>query len=213
MNELTVFVATYLAARGTGVIDEALKPVGQELGVHVRRLVGHFKTSNLTEVFAKARAMMPAQAEPGVDVQPGRILRLLESASLEEDDGLQTRWAALLANTVIAKDPLRVLPSFTGILAQLLPEHVKVLDAMHDAYVQDPAGRMAQREDLMKVSGLSRDDYTLLVEDLDRLKLVEHGYEVMAPEGGGSNLAATHKMLRLTSFGLTFVVACTPPRS
>jgi Abortive infection alpha len=54
---------------------------------------------------------------------------LLEAASLEDDEGLQDRWAALLANA--AAQTMEVPPSFATVLRDLDPAAARVLDAVY----------------------------------------------------------------------------------
>ena len=59
-----------------------------------------------------------ARIEPR-PVPVGVLIPLLEKASLEEDDFLRTRWAALLATSATRADG--ILPSFVSILGELSP--------------------------------------------------------------------------------------------
>jgi hypothetical protein len=58
---------------------------------------------------------------------------LLESASLQEDDELQERWANLLANAADPRKGSPVTPAFIAILKDLSPREVKFLDALFKA--------------------------------------------------------------------------------
>jgi hypothetical protein len=59
------------------------------------------------------------------------LLPLLEYASLEQEDDLQEKWAALLANAS-ASGPILVLPGFSDILKQLSPQEARLLDGIYD---------------------------------------------------------------------------------
>lgn len=56
----------------------------------------------------------------------------LSYAWLQDDESLQSRWAALLANAADPRDIVSVLPSFTTILSELTARDAQFLDALHD---------------------------------------------------------------------------------
>ena len=66
--------------------------------------------------------------ESGKDVKPiatRLFFPVLETASIEDDDEMQTRWAALLANE--ATNVGTVQPSYIDILKQLAPDDARLL--------------------------------------------------------------------------------------
>jgi len=210
-NELVIAVAAYLGARGTVAVDEVLKPVLAEVGGDVLRGYRAWKAGNVSSVFRKASAMAPEGEAPVLP--PGRILGLvIENASFAEEDELQTLYAALLSNAFFPRGPLTVLPSYPDILKHLLPAHIAILDTLHDAHVAAPNMREAKRADLMKRSGLSEADYTVIAQDLDRLMLVEGVRSVGLRDEDDDIDPSRYHVIHLTDLGLAFILACTPPR-
>jgi hypothetical protein len=63
-------------------------------------------------------------------VAPRLLFPILDSATLNEDEDLHARWAALLTNA--ATIDRRVLPSFSEILKQLTPDEARFLDRAYD---------------------------------------------------------------------------------
>jgi TonB family protein len=59
------------------------------------------------------------------------FLPILDGASIQDDDDLHTRWAALLANA--ATSPTLVHPSYIELLKQLTPEDAQLLDRLYDS--------------------------------------------------------------------------------
>ena len=76
------------------------------------------------------------------------LLPLLESAALEEEDDLSSKWAALLANAATPDSPVDIYPSFPHILSQLSPREARVLDGIYDL-----ALRLGLRPDQWAESG------------------------------------------------------------
>lgn len=88
-----------------------------------------FKTQ--VKILEKAQAMLDAANLSGHAVPAKTLVPLLELCSLEkeDDDEMQTRWAALLANAATEEQPGSiVLPSFSQILSELSPLEARMLD-------------------------------------------------------------------------------------
>jgi hypothetical protein len=69
-----------------------------------------------------------------IDIQDvPRVLPLLQSASLESDDELQDRWAALLESSVSM--PGSVLPSFGPTLSQMTAAEARFVDRLWNAVI------------------------------------------------------------------------------
>jgi phosphoribosylformylglycinamidine (FGAM) synthase PurS component len=73
----------------------------------------------------------------GAKVEPVRIpdyiaLPLLESATLVDDEGLQEKWASLLANAAMPNPQVTVSEVFPRILASLSPRQARFLDVIFD---------------------------------------------------------------------------------
>lgn len=58
------------------------------------------------------------------------LVPLLEAGSLTEDEAMQDRWAALLANAATGEDT--VSPAYPSILSQLAPRDARVLHAIYE---------------------------------------------------------------------------------
>ena len=63
------------------------------------------------------------------------LFPLLDGASLEDDDSMQDRWAALIANAANPAASVDVKPAFAGILKSLSPQEAGLLSAIYDTAV------------------------------------------------------------------------------
>jgi hypothetical protein len=161
---------------------------------------------------------------------PERILwPLLEAASREDDEDLQGRWAALLANSSSLASPNAVLPAFVEILRQLTPIQAQILDWMFNLRFQHTPGWFwtypdVFRSQVEKQFNLSADDYALLVADLERLNVIEPRRDIPTADKndvpiediGPLLVARWNSRIRYDSIGFTtlgvrFVAACNPP--
>jgi hypothetical protein len=162
--------------------------------------------------------------EAGLELRqvPGRILiPLIQSASLEEDEGLSARWSALLANAATNEYGDTILPAYAEILRQLTTPHVHILDWIYEnaqvPSAQEPLITGWRDVDWEKVSyrfGLTRTDYQIIASDLHRLQVID-GRRSVQPVYGGPSLssASTYEVIGLTPLGVAFIRACRQPAS
>jgi hypothetical protein len=158
-------------------------------------------------------------AEAGLEIRevPGRILiPLLQSASLEDNDELSAKWAALLANAATEEHGDSILPAFVEILRQLTTPHVKILDWIYQNAEQPselepsiPTWRDVNWEEVSFRFGLNRADYQIIASDLHRLQVID-GRRSVQPVYGGPSLssASTYEVIGLTPLGVAFIRAC-----
>jgi hypothetical protein len=153
-------------------------------------------------------------AEAGIEprpVPPKLFLPILESASLEQDESLQERWAALLANAALPGRQPAVSAAFAEILKELSPSEVRLLDRLYNAVCVQIAHRKLApnfwrgevRSMGIREPGTSEDDAEAIVVmgNLERLKLVSFLEEYVSHTTSAS----------ITPFGFEFVFACRKP--
>lgn len=80
------------------------------------------------EVLTKAQEMIREALVQPAPVPMKTVVPLLEYASLEEDEYLREKWAAMLANAAVSSG--KVHASFAEVLRQLTPRGVLFLDAL-----------------------------------------------------------------------------------
>lgn len=130
---------------------------------------------------------------------------LVEAASLEEDDDLQDRWAALLANA--AAGVLDVPPSFTNVLRDLDPAAARVLDFVY----RSTMGVALDIQHRVKIDmtgphvalGMSKTSMQFDLDNMIRLGVLRRPNDV-TDDG-------LYDSIQLTAFGRFFVKACQPP--
>jgi predicted transcriptional regulator len=180
-------------------------------------------------MFLKTTRML---RDAGIDpraVPPRLFLPIVENASVQDDDDLHTRWAALLANA--ATTPNLVHPSYIEVLRQLSPKDAELLDKLYDSCVSK-GNRSVQRWD-RSISLAERDRRTAAGENpeeqfqnLTRLGLIATEYDLNAnkikvkmPRGGVAGVLSGGAQVNakldtydyLTDFAMRFVQACRAP--
>ena len=144
---------------------------------------------------------------------PGRVLfPLLNYAGNEDDEELQKKWAALLANATM--DSHQVPPSYPSILSSLSPVDALVLDWVH---LQDKPS-VPMEEFLLGHAELKK-SFLATMDNLWRLGLIRPTLmpltintrvdpnSVVLPSPG----PPTYNYVGLTELGESFVTACYPP--
>lgn len=197
-------------------VKNLLSPVTKELGNFagdLANLVRFYTTSNLEKVFKKWAHQRHGN-EPLTVEQVGKVIPLLQAASLQADDELQERWAALLESTVSAETGM--LPSFGQTLSQLTADEARYLSALY-SYAKTLAGGDGQY--LGEVGGLI-DVYgkvmksaeniptgRLIIQDLQRLGLLirlDESNESVARVAPSDDLFAREMMRAIEASGVEF---------
>lgn len=185
----------------------ARREVGAWIGDHflVRRLKAQLKLLERAHQYLRDAGRDPREVKWNV------LFPLLEAASLDEDDDMADRWAALLAN---AADPLadEVPPSFADVLRQLTPLEARILvrtRAVIDERKDEP-GRFAAGHGLRELLGIAEPAYDLSVENLFRLRLLRPPViklEFTSTPELEYQLAG-NEAVQVTGFGRAFLAAC-----
>src|SRR5579884_4209425 len=88
-----------LAKRVGDLFTNLLGPVTEELGLTLGERAAFYRMKQLLSLGEKASNLLNGRTIPK-NPNLGRILPILEAGSLENDEELHTRWAALLANAI-----------------------------------------------------------------------------------------------------------------
>lgn len=115
------FISRYIAGpleQGMAIFEDHLRYVRWERQVRLK--------IRADEYLAQLGLDGPSKAVPMKLAIP-----LIQAASLEEDDELQDRWAALLANAANAASEIKIQRSFIAILEQVSPLEAAILDRIY----------------------------------------------------------------------------------
>jgi len=225
---------------GAEAVKQALQPVGDmlrkivgpladEIGEGMGIVARHYRYKLALKMYQKTVRML---TDAGIDphaVPPRLFLPMIENASMQDDEDLHTRWAALLANA--AASPDSVHPSFIEVLRQLTPKDAHLLDELYDSCV-GKRGRTVQpwvrtishaERERRRAAGENPEEQ---FQNLTRLGLIDTEYELddrkikvrLPPRSGGGWFSAGAKVNAkldsddyLTDFAFRFVQACRAP--
>ena len=170
---------------------------------------------NTAKVVSRAEAQTLAIGKEPSAVPLRVLLPLLHHASIEDDEGLQERWAALLAHSAIGEERIGGA-LYVNILAQLTPFCARIFDAVILGPLPPLIGWHAVGITPTEMAGrmdVELTDVAIAVDALESLGLVERepalgprGATVLtAPIVGSGNIP-----VHATDLGKSFHAACTP---
>lgn len=204
-----------------GVTGSAKKELGAWFADHVRvrRLKSQMK------ILEKAQGYVSDAGLDAKQVKMNLIVPLLETGSLEEDESMQERWAALLENAATEGEDghPEVSPGFVEVLKQMEQPDAFVLDFVHRRCsglwrkVGVPWRTMCELGD---VNDIGAEAVELIVQNLERLGLVTYADAKLARTPRGTAEVPEAELPRpdkagvfMTAYGMAFHEACVPPKS
>jgi hypothetical protein len=203
-----------LAKKGADLAEEGArnflsKVLGsplEEVGALLHDKVRARRFRNQVNTLVKTRDML---AEAGISPKavPLKVLvPLLEGASLEDDESMSARWAALLANAANPNHAHAVLPACVAILKELTPTEARMLDSLAGETRFGPWKRMHRVSDFARTYQLSDAEVGVYTDNLLRHRLIEN-----PPMDFRSYGVGVYFHLGLSDLGYAFVTACQPP--
>jgi hypothetical protein len=195
--------------------------IGESMGVVAR----HYRYRLAVKMFQKTERMLREAGISPRAVPPRLFLPIVENASVQDDDGLHTRWAALLANA--ATSPDSVHPSYIEVLRQLTPKDAKHLDKLYDYLAERKFPRLHVQPWVQAISYAEQERRRANGENpmesfqnLIRLGLIETEYELddrkikvkYARDGTTTGVNTGFDSADyMTDFAFRFVQACRAP--
>jgi hypothetical protein len=166
--------------------------------------VGWWRLKQSIRLAKKAKELLDAEGLTPEQVPLRTAVPLLESGSLEQDENLVDRWAALLANA--AGGTVAVPPSFGNVLRELEPPAALLLEHIYEEHMtlapdlREHYGiRLRGHQEAL---GLDDEAVRYHLDNLTRLGLLRSG-SLTVPD--------YHEQMAMTAFGRAFVKACRPP--
>lgn len=167
-------------------------------------------------MFIKAQEFLAAKGLQPQSVPLKSLVPMLEGVKLEENESMQIKWAALLANAAGGKMDVAQLPSFSEILRLLSPTEAKLLDVIYEKHEWDHSATDVTVDFGFK----DADSVRVVTEGLIRQRLIR-GEILHHPSLTKSSKPGVVRGILYedqfvsswepTPFGVAFVQACQPP--
>ena len=204
----------------TELMNRLFGPAAEESGLFLGDRVRSYRLRNMLKTLGRTQEMLN---KAGIDPKsvPLRVLiPLLDGASLEDDEKLSTKWAALLANAAISREATNSSQIFSSILTQLSPIDALILDEISSvAYSFQSQERplfqeyISFRGQIISDLKLQEDEYIFSIDNLRRLGLC-----IIDPPSfhvGVVNVESIKLIPRdivvMTKLGYEFINACSAP--
>lgn len=213
-------------AKATGKSIDAVEKIGSSLnrifGGGLKELGGTFldwasvfrytNALNLVDKIEAIHKERKIQGKP-VPIRPNLSIRLINAASLEEDDSLQDKWAALIANATDPKRKFDLKKIFITTLNELEPLDVKIIDWLYDLDLPrniDWNEWSASEKDICSALNIQEEDCKVSLQSLSKLGCLEGA----GVDGGAGSQYFSHGIgkpgarFNLTPFGRSLTEAC-----
>lgn len=194
-------------------VGKLVNPALTEGGGIIQDTIKFQRFKNQINIVLKAKRFLEEKGIEPAKVLPKTLVSILENGSLEENEDMQSKWAALLAN---AADPNRrysVKPSFAEILKQLSPIEVSLLDRMFDEANRNKNQNKVEiffdKEKICQNFGIDRNQFDVIADNLFRLNLCQPPASFGGVKIGEYPVQLrTYKLIGFTQLGYEFVKSC-----
>ena len=133
-NQIDKLIKT--ADKSLDVADKAMKFVDSIIGGGLRELgdsfhdwATYFRYKNILSIRDKVDAIVRERGaqDKATQIPPRLAIPLINEASLEDSEQVQTLWAKLISNSTNASSAIDVHPAFIDVLKQLMPDEAIIL--------------------------------------------------------------------------------------
>jgi hypothetical protein len=180
----------------------ALEPVREATG-WLGDMIRYRREGHLAKVLMKAAEKVNESGLPAHAVRDKLLRAVVEDGSMEDDEGMQARWATLLANAATDKED-KIKLAYPKILAELEPKEALLLERLWEK-TPNPA-----EEPFETVGYETTNDLVDIPElyNMDRLGVLRWVRSMTTYPGSISDSDATLEGIQLTELGWEFVKAC-----
>lgn len=212
MNELEPLKNT-LIEKAFDFLEKITNKPLSELGGLLADQVKYLRFKNQINILIKARKFLKEK-----DIKPEKVsfkplFSLLEYSSWEEDQSMQIKWASLLANYANPEFSNDINLCYVGILNQLTPIEVEILDILYDAYYDKPSKIKTPpvfgKDKIFNFVNAKKEKQLIIIDNLFRLNLLQSTASHNGMTIGKFPIALrTYDAIEFTPLGLDFVKHC-----
>lgn len=171
-------------------LEKLAGPAAEEIGLMLQDQVKLYRFKNQVRILTKAKKYLEENKIEPKSIPLRTLLPLLEGASLEDNDYLADKWAALISNAASGSLDRENHPSFSKILTEMSPMDAVLFDEIYD--FPNVIVWNDFREKIGNKHSLSRDEVSFCYQNLSRLNLIVN----------------TSNGLQKTEYGKTFYKVC-----
>lgn len=193
------------------LLGKLLGPAATEVGLSLSDSVKVWRFKRQVRLLQEVKRLVEQNDKDIKPIATRLFFPILEAASIEDEDEMQTRWAALLANeaTIVGS----VHPSFIDILKQLTPVDARLLDDLCDWCEEKKTrklilGNFLTNPELRNLFDANRES----LDNLVRLGLVQTDYEMREQPYELGRPAQLESWYEISEFTVRFARVCRGPK-
>jgi Abortive infection alpha len=199
------------------LISRLLGEAASEIGLGLRDSVKVWRLKRQVRLLQEVERLVQQSGKDIKPVPPRLFFPIFDAASVEGDDEMQSRWAALLANQATSGS---VHPSYIEMLKQMSSQDARLLDKIYD-WCESRHTRVIEWWILSPRNEQYQKDEESLA-NLTRLGLVDQNYNLIDGNkqlkivAGNSQIFSSTPQLKqdffFTGVAVKFVEACRAPK-
>lgn len=200
-----------------GFFQLVLGDAAIELGGVVKDWAAYFRYKNLLRIKDKVFEIHEKRKIKGksIPIPPRYAIPLIQNASQEDNEDIQSLWAALIANSTDPNKKLNLQKIFIEILSSLEPIDVQILDYFSKQgwllFSEVPGGGITI-EKLAPELNHSENDVVISLQNLNRLGCLVADFEPNSKEIGklsfGTLVKNPKTTFRPSPLGVSLIEAC-----
>lgn len=194
-------------------LGKLINPALEEGGGILQDNIKFWRFKNQINIALKAKKFLAKKGIKPAKVSPKILLPILENGSLEEEESMQKKWAALLANSADPNKRYSVKPSFAEILKELSPIEVLLLDKMFDEANKNKNPNKVEvffdKEKICQGIKIDKKQFDIIADNLFRLNLCQPPASFGGVKIGKYPVQLrTYELIGFTQLGHEFVKSC-----
>ena len=151
-------------------LEKLAGPAAEEIGLMIQDQVKFYRFKNQLKILNKAKLLLDKNKIEPKTIPLRTLIPLLEGASLEDNDYLADKWAALISNAASGSLNKGNHPSYPKILMELSPIDAVLFDEIYS--IDDTIMWSNFKPQFAKNHSLSIEDVSFSYENLFRLSLI-----------------------------------------
>lgn len=207
--EINIKALENLTDTAKDFVQKLIFPAAEEVGGLLADRLKLFRLKNQVDVLTRAQNYLNEKNIKTKKISLKVMAPLLENCSLEEDESLKEKWAALIANTVTEDSELEST-LYSHLLSQITNRDAQIFQLIFTLCTTKQEGKAfiynLKQDTIVKASDLSHafgwdistSEYNLAIDNLLRLRLIK---EV-------KTYGLTTEMVALSDLGFKFKLAC-----
>lgn len=174
-----------LAEAAKDFIQKVITPPLEEIGLLLTDKIKLWRFKNQISILTKAENLLKERDLKTIKVSLKVMTPLIEECGLEDDESLQNKWAALIANTVCIDSKLDTI-LYSKILSEMTKSDAEIFETLFnmqlelnpDLHLKSNFGIYNKHPFSIRDLRNSVNEFDMILDNLIRLRLIKEVYSV-----------------------------------